>query len=56
MLVHLQQLSKICYQQFSPSNSDSNTGLVVGASVGGIIFFIIVITVIIYFIKKPKRK
>ena len=56
MVVHLQQLFKIFYQQFSPSNSETNTGLIVGASVGGIFFLIIVITVIIYFIKKPKRK
>ena len=39
------------------SNSDSNIGLIVGATVGGVIFLIIVIIVVIVFcIKKPKRK
>ena len=48
--VHLKQLSTICYQQFSPSISDSNTGHAVEASVGSIIVLVKVTTVIVCFI------
>jgi len=38
-----------------PPDSDSNIGLIVGASVGGVIFLIIVIVLIVFYIKKSKR-
>ena len=44
------------YSELFFSDSDSNIGLIVGASVGGVIFLIIVIVLIVFYIKKSKRK
>jgi len=38
------------------TESDSNIGLIVGASIGGVIYLTIVITLIFCFIKKPKQR
>jgi len=38
------------------NESDSNIGLIVGASIGGVIYLTIVITLIFCFIKKPKQR